>query len=62
MSPDVVVDAILDGIARRRPRIFPGRLNASRARLANAIPELADTIVDRAVAKAASERRPDTGR
>lgn len=62
MSADVVVDAILDGIARHRPRIFPGRLNASRARLANAIPELADTIVDRAVAKTASERRSATGR
>jgi hypothetical protein len=59
-SPEIVVDAILDGIARRRKRIYPGRWNAFLARLANGAPWIGDRIVDRAVAKAAT--RPGPGR
>jgi 3-dehydrosphinganine reductase len=57
MSPEIVVDAILDGIARRRKRIYPGGSNWFLARLANAAPWVADRISDRAVAKAAAEVR-----
>ena len=57
MSPEIVVDAILDGIAHRRSRIFPGRLNASRARLLASAPALTSRFLDQAVAKAAKERR-----
>ncbi len=53
MSPEVVVDAILDGIARRRTRIYPGRWTWLLARLANGAPWVADLIADRAVAEAA---------
>jgi 3-dehydrosphinganine reductase len=55
MSPEVVVDAILEGLARRRARIYPGRWNASRARLLATAPSLTGRILDRAVAKAARE-------
>jgi len=54
-SPEIVVDAILDGIARRRKRIYPGGWNWFLARLANAAPWIGDRIVDRAVAKAAGQ-------
>ena len=57
MSPDLVVDAILDGIAHRRKRIYPGGWNWLLARLANGAPWVADRIADRAVAKAAAQRR-----
>jgi 3-dehydrosphinganine reductase len=60
ISPEVVVDAILDGIARRRKRIYPGGWNWFLARLANAAPWLADRIADRAVAKAVADRRAGT--
>jgi len=55
MSPEVVVDAILDGIARRRKRIYPGRWNWLLARLASGAPWIADVIADRAVARAARQ-------
>jgi 3-dehydrosphinganine reductase len=54
ISPEVVVDAILDGIARRRKRIYPGGWNRFLARLANGAPWIADRIADRAVARAAT--------
>jgi len=54
ISAEVVVDAILDGIARKRKRIYPGRWNWFLARLANGAPWIGDRIVDRAVAKAAT--------
>jgi 3-dehydrosphinganine reductase len=57
ISPEIVVDAILDGIARRRKRVYPGGWNPLLARLANAAPWIADRIADRAVARAAVERR-----
>jgi 3-dehydrosphinganine reductase len=57
-SPEIVVDAILDGIARRRKRIYPGGWNWFLARLANAAPWIGDRIVDRAVAKAATRGLP----
>jgi 3-dehydrosphinganine reductase len=60
MSPDVVVDAILDGIARRRKRIYPGGWNWLLARVASGAPWVADRIADRAVAKAAAARRSGT--
>ncbi len=62
MGPDVVVDAILDGIARRRKRIYPGGWNWLLARLANGAPWVADRIADRAVAKAFVTRRAETAR
>lgn len=52
ISPEVVVDAILDGIARRRKRIYPGGWNWLLARLANGAPMIGDRIVDRAVTRA----------
>ena len=57
MSPEIVVDAILDGIAKRRKRIYPGGWNWLLARLANSAPWVADRIADRAVARAAAQRR-----
>ena len=58
MSPEIIVDALLDGIARRRKRIYPGGWNWFLARLANAAPWVADRIADRAVAKVATRSRP----
>jgi len=57
MSPEVVVDAILAGIASERKRIYPGGWNWVLARLANGAPWIGDRIVDRAVAKAARRTR-----
>jgi 3-dehydrosphinganine reductase len=57
MSPEIVVDDVLAGIARRRKRIYPGGWNWLLARLANANPWLADRIFDGAVAKASRELR-----
>jgi len=57
MSPEVVVDAILAGIARERKRIYPGGWNWVLARLANGAPWIGDRIVDRAVTKAARRTR-----
>jgi 3-dehydrosphinganine reductase len=57
MSPEVVVDAVLSGIARGAKRIYPGGWNPVLARLANAAPWIADMIADRAVAKAARHTR-----
>lgn len=54
ISPEIVVDAILDGIARKRKRIYPGGWNWFLARLANGAPWIGDRIVDRAVAKAST--------
>ena len=61
MSPEIVVDAILSGIARRQKRVYPGGWNPLLARLANAAPWLGDHIVDRAVAKAATRPAPGRG-
>jgi 3-dehydrosphinganine reductase len=58
ISPEIVVDAILDGIARDRKRIYPGGWNWFLARLANGAPWVGDRIVDRAVAKAATRDIP----
>ena len=60
MSPEVVVDAILGGIARRRKRVYPGGWNWFLARLANGAPWVADRIADGAVAKAVAARRAGT--
>jgi 3-dehydrosphinganine reductase len=60
IPPSVVVEAILDGVARRRKRIYPGGWNWFLARLANAAPWIADRIADRAVARAVAERRAGT--
>ena len=60
ISPEVVADAILDGVARRRKRIFPGRWTWVLARVANGSPWIGDWIADRAVARAAT--RPARGR
>ena len=60
ISPEVVADAILDGVARRRKRIFPGRWTWLLARVASGSPWIGDWIADRAVAKAAT--RPARGR
>lgn len=57
ISPEVVVDDILRGIARRTPRIYPGRWNGARARLLASAPGVTGWILDRAVAKAAKEAR-----
>jgi len=57
MSPEIVVDAILDGLARRRARVFPGRWNAARARLLSSAPGLTSRFLDRAVARAAADVR-----
>ena len=59
MPSSVVVEAILDGISRRRKRIYPGGWNWLLARLANGAPWVADRIADRAVARAAAERRTE---
>jgi 3-dehydrosphinganine reductase len=56
-SPEVVVDAILDGITRRRKRIYPGGWNWLLARLANGAPWIADRIADGAIAKASRQIR-----
>lgn len=64
ISPEVVVDAILDGIARGRKRIYPGGWNWFLGRLANGAPWVADRIADRAVAKAPTRSgrgRPPAG-
>lgn len=57
MSPEIVVDAILDGLATGTPRILPGRGNAVRARLLATAPGLTSRFLDRAVAKAAGRTR-----
>lgn len=62
MSPEVVVDAILDGVARRRTRIYPGPWNWLLARLASGAPWIADLIADRAVARAARQTGRDAAR
>lgn len=60
IPPSVAVEAILDGIARRRKRIYPGGWNWLLARLANGAPWVADRVADRAVARAAAERLTGT--
>lgn len=57
VSPEVVVDAILDGLARRRPRIYPGRRTALLARVVGTAPEVSARISDRLIRKAARHRR-----
>lgn len=49
MSPEAVADAILDGLRRRRTRIYPGRSAAALARLATAAPEFAARYAGRAI-------------
>lgn len=51
MPPEAVVDAVLDGLRRRRTRIYPGRSTAVLARLVTSAPELATWYADRAIAK-----------
>ena len=62
MPPSVVVDAILDGLERRKARVFPGRLNASRAWLLSAAPGLTSRFLDLSVAKAAKKKNQNAGR
>jgi hypothetical protein len=57
VSPEVVVEAILDGLARRRPRIYPGRSTPLLARIVGTAPEVTARINDRLIRKAA-RRRP----
>jgi 3-dehydrosphinganine reductase len=57
VSPEVVVEAILDGLARRRPRIYPGRSTPLLARVVGTAPEMTARINDRLIRKAA-RRRP----
>lgn len=57
IDPRAVADAILDGIARRRKRIYPGGWNWFLARLANAAPWVADRVADRAVRRASERKR-----
>lgn len=56
MPPEAVVDAILDGIAHRKSRIYPGRSNGLLARVAQTAPELTARIFDRAIANARQRR------
>lgn len=56
VAPDVVVDAIVDGLRRRRTRIYPGRRAAVLAHLVTASPELATWYADRAIARVAHRR------
>jgi 3-dehydrosphinganine reductase len=56
LSPDVVVDAIFDGIAHGRTRIFPGRGTHAVERAVHLAPSLVDRYVDHAVS---GEARPD---
>jgi len=55
ISPEVVVEAILDGLRRRRSRIHPGRGNTALAHLVTAAPELAARYATWAIAR--SRRR-----
>ncbi|HEX6497963.1 MAG TPA: SDR family NAD(P)-dependent oxidoreductase [Micromonosporaceae bacterium] len=64
VAPEVVVDAILDGLRRGRTRIYPGRGVGLLARLAGAAPGFATWYADRKIANAltpaggAAPRRP----
>jgi 3-dehydrosphinganine reductase len=49
LSPDDVVDAILEGIAGRRARIYPGVTTRVVERAAHVAPSLLDHVVDRLV-------------
>lgn len=51
ISSEVVVDAILDGLRRRRARIYPGRRTSALAHLATAAPELATRYANWAIAR-----------
>lgn len=56
VSPEVVVDAILDGLARKRPRIYPGRTTPLLARIVGAAPEVTARVNERLIRKAALKR------
>lgn len=49
MSPEVVVDAMLDGLRHRRARIYPGPRTSVLAHLATAAPEFATRYATRAI-------------
>jgi hypothetical protein len=49
MSPEVVVDAILDGLRHRQPRIYPGRRTSMLAHLVTGAPELATRYANWAI-------------
>jgi 3-dehydrosphinganine reductase len=51
LSPETVVDAILDGVAHRRARIFPGHAARAVERAVRVTPGLVDRVVDRLVAR-----------
>lgn len=51
ISPEVVVDAILDGLHHHRTRIYPGRTNAVLSRVVTAAPELASRYAEWAIAR-----------
>jgi hypothetical protein len=50
LTPDTVVDAILDGIAHHRARIFPGHGTRAVERAVHVAPSLVDRVVDALVA------------
>jgi 3-dehydrosphinganine reductase len=56
IPPEAVVDAIVDGLAHGRTRIYPGRSNGLLARLAQTGPELTARMFDRAIASARKRR------
>ncbi len=59
--PEVVVDAIIDGLRNRRTRIYPGRTAGVLAHLVTASPALATWYADRAVARVTAGRVTDAG-
>lgn len=52
IQPEVVADAILDAVVRRRARVFPGRTTAPMAYAVAAAPGVISRLADRAVARA----------
>ena len=63
MSPEVVVDAILNGLRHRQPRIYPGRRTSVLAHLVTVAPELAARYANWAItrderARARAEHAP----
>lgn len=51
VPPEAVVDAILDGLAHGRSRIFPGRAARAVERAVHIAPSVVDRVVDRTVAR-----------
>jgi hypothetical protein len=52
LAPDTVADALLDGIARGRTTILPGRSTRLLAWVARVAPGLVRRVVDREIARA----------